>query len=142
MEDNILQQESFALEIVLVKNSSVDHHLMLMPWMLNSTDAGDTHFEIPAWRITLWSVVFGLMVISSCFGNAFVIRIVLSDKKMCTVTNYFLASAILLFLRYEASKFHVYETFNNSVHLKNRLIWPFPTCYSLHSIPCSASFLW
>lgn len=58
----------------------------------NTTDVG--YFVIPTWRISLWSSFFGLMVLTSFFGNGVVVWIVAADKKMRTVTNCFLVTTL------------------------------------------------
>ncbi|KAG2455648.1 NK3R protein, partial [Polypterus senegalus] len=46
-------------------------------------------FSLAAWQVTLWSIAYSLVVVVSAFGNGVVIWIILSHKKMRTVTNYF-----------------------------------------------------
>ncbi|XP_022237399.1 tachykinin-like peptides receptor 99D, partial [Limulus polyphemus] len=52
-------------------------------------------FILPWWQQTLWSLVFGGMVIVATGGNLIVIWIVLAHKQMRTVTNYFLVNLSL-----------------------------------------------
>nr|XP_033812684.1 neuromedin-K receptor [Geotrypetes seraphini] len=49
-------------------------------------------FVQPSWRIALWSLAYGSMVVVAVFGNLIVIWIILAHKRMRTVTNYFLVS--------------------------------------------------
>lgn len=59
----------------------------------SSLPVGDTNqFILPWWRQLLWSMLFGGMVIVSTGGNLIVIWIVLADRRMRTVTNYFLVN--------------------------------------------------
>uniref|UniRef100_A0A8C4T801 Neuromedin-K receptor-like n=1 Tax=Erpetoichthys calabaricus TaxID=27687 RepID=A0A8C4T801_ERPCA len=46
-------------------------------------------FSLAAWQVTLWSIAYSFVVVVSAFGNGVVIWIILSHKKMRTVTNYF-----------------------------------------------------
>ncbi|TDG49789.1 hypothetical protein AWZ03_003777 [Drosophila navojoa] len=68
-------------------------------------DAGDTlidedgaapvasfAFVVPWWRQVLWSILFGGMVIVATGGNLIVVWIVLTTKRMRTVTNYFIVN--------------------------------------------------
>ncbi|XP_076327810.1 tachykinin-like peptides receptor 99D [Tachypleus tridentatus] len=52
-------------------------------------------FLQPWWQQTLWSLVFGGMVLVATGGNLIVIWIVLAHKQMRTVTNYFLVNLSL-----------------------------------------------
>ncbi|XP_013772923.1 tachykinin-like peptides receptor 99D [Limulus polyphemus] len=52
-------------------------------------------FILPWWKQTLWSLVFGGMVLVATGGNLIVIWIVLAHKQMRTVTNYFLVNLSL-----------------------------------------------
>lgn len=67
------------------------------------SDAGDTlidedgaapvasfAFVVPWWRQVLWTILFGGMVIVATGGNLIVVWIVLTTKRMRTVTNYFI----------------------------------------------------
>lgn len=47
-------------------------------------------FNLPWWRIVLWTMLFAVMVVISTGGNLIVVWIVLADRRMRTVTNYFL----------------------------------------------------
>ncbi|RWS14979.1 tachykinin-like peptides receptor 99D [Dinothrombium tinctorium] len=44
------------------------------------------------WQTLIWTFAFGLMVITATGGNLIVIWIVLSSKRMRTVTNYFIVN--------------------------------------------------
>jgi tachykinin-like receptor len=51
-------------------------------------------FSLPWWRIVLWTMLFAVMVVVSTGGNLIVIWIVLADRRMRTVTNYFLVVSL------------------------------------------------
>lgn len=77
-----------------------------MEGITNSTDVGNSwlneydetdqwdvdtnQFMLPGWRTLLWTLLFVVVVVISAGGNLIVIWIVLSNKQMRTVTNYFL----------------------------------------------------
>ena len=50
----------------------------------------DISFIVPFWRRILWNILFGGMVIVATGGNLIVVWIVMSTKRMRTVTNYFI----------------------------------------------------
>lgn len=47
-------------------------------------------FVLPWWRVLIWTILFAVIVVVSTGGNLIVIYIVLADRRMRTVTNYFL----------------------------------------------------
>ncbi|XP_050343718.1 tachykinin-like peptides receptor 99D isoform X1 [Nymphalis io] len=49
-------------------------------------------FILPWWRQVLWTVLFAGMVVVATLGNVVVIWIVLANKRMRSVTNYFLVN--------------------------------------------------
>ncbi|KAJ8681813.1 hypothetical protein QAD02_017605, partial [Eretmocerus hayati] len=49
-------------------------------------------FILPLWRQVFWSVIFFVMIVVATAGNLIVIWIVLTHKRMRTVTNYFLVN--------------------------------------------------
>lgn len=51
-------------------------------------------FVLPWWRQVLWSILFGGMVIVATGGNLIVVWIVLTTKRMRTVTNYFIGESM------------------------------------------------
>ncbi|KXJ81093.1 hypothetical protein RP20_CCG021705 [Aedes albopictus] len=75
-------------------------------------------FILPVWRQVLWTLLFVCMVIVATVGNLVVIWIVLANKRMRTVTNYFLADAMVSTLN---------VTFNYTYMLN--LDWPFGNLY-------------
>jgi len=56
--------------------------------------AQNDQFSLPWWRIVLWTMLFAVMVVVSTGGNLIVIWIVLADRRMRTVTNYFLVVSL------------------------------------------------
>jgi tachykinin receptor 3 len=60
---------------------------------INGTDIPDSNkFILPWWRQLLWTILFTGMVVVSTGGNLVVIWIVMADRRMRTVTNYFLVN--------------------------------------------------
>jgi len=63
-------------------------------------------FVVPWWRQVLWSILFGGMVIVATGGNLIVVWIVLTTKRMRTVTNYFIGECsqgvCVIFIRHDA----------------------------------------
>ncbi|XP_075147237.1 tachykinin-like receptor at 99D [Haematobia irritans] len=53
---------------------------------------GDISFILPWWRQVLWSILYGVMVIVATGGNLIVVWIVITTKRMRTVTNYFIVN--------------------------------------------------
>lgn len=49
-------------------------------------------FILPLWQQIGWSLIFGAMVMVAVFGNLIVVWVVVSTKKMRTVTNYFIVN--------------------------------------------------
>lgn len=60
----------------------------------NGATSGN-QFILPWWRTLLWTMLFAVMVVVSTGGNLIVIWIVLADRRMRTVTNYFLVRTLL-----------------------------------------------
>jgi hypothetical protein len=50
----------------------------------------ETYYVLPWGRKCIWTILFVAMAITSTFGNLIVIWIVMSQKRMRTVTNYFI----------------------------------------------------
>lgn len=48
--------------------------------------------EVPVWEIVVKSVIYGIITISSLFGNVLIIVIVMKNKTMKTVTNYYIVN--------------------------------------------------
>lgn len=60
-----------------------------------ATPAAAFAFVLPWWRQVLWSILYGGMVIVATGGNLIVVWIVLTTKRMRTVTNYFIGESTL-----------------------------------------------
>lgn len=72
-------------------------------WLTNISQLDDgmqpgNHFLLPWWRTLLWTTLFAVMVVVSTGGNLIVIWIVMADRRMRTVTNYFLVCFEKLYL--------------------------------------------
>ncbi|XP_073817287.1 tachykinin-like receptor at 99D isoform X2 [Musca autumnalis] len=62
-------------------------------WNTSSNDTYiDISFILPWWRQVLWSILYGVMVIVATGGNLIVVWIVITTKRMRTVTNYFIVN--------------------------------------------------
>lgn len=59
-----------------------------------ATPAAAFAFVLPWWRQVLWSILYGGMVIVATGGNLIVVWIVLTTKRMRTVTNYFIGESL------------------------------------------------
>lgn len=91
---------------------------------VNETDEeGWDKFILPWWRQLLWSILFAVMIIVSTGGNLIIIYIVLTNKRMRTVTNYFLVN--LSIADTMVSTLNV--TFNYTYMLNSD--WPFGYLY-------------
>ncbi|XP_035897527.1 tachykinin-like peptides receptor 99D isoform X2 [Anopheles stephensi] len=78
---------------------------------------------LPLWRLIVWNVLFAGIVITATVGNLIVVWIVLSHKRMRTVTNYFLVNLSIA----DAMVSTLNVTFNYTYMLY--LDWPFGTMY-------------
>ncbi|XP_015283874.1 PREDICTED: substance-K receptor [Gekko japonicus] len=58
-------------------------------------DGNQTAFHQPGWQIALWAITYLSIVIASVVGNSIVIWIILSHRRMRTVTNYFIVNLAL-----------------------------------------------
>jgi tachykinin-like receptor len=92
---------------------------------LNHNDTQEDHnkFILPLWRQVLWSLLFTGMVVVATGGNLIVIWIVLANKRMRTVTNYFLVNLSVA----DAMVSALNVTFNYTYMLNSH--WPFGTLY-------------
>lgn len=88
-------------------------------------DAQEDHnqFILPLWRQVLWSLLFASIVVVATGGNLIVIWIVLANKRMRTVTNYFLVNLSVA----DAMVSALNVTFNYIYMLNSH--WPFGTLY-------------
>ncbi|XP_045490304.1 tachykinin-like peptides receptor 99D isoform X2 [Pieris rapae] len=80
-------------------------------------------FILPWWRQLLWTVLFAGMVVVSTVGNLVVIWIVLANKRMRSVTNYFLVNLSIA----DAMMSTLNVTFNFTYMLYSD--WPFGHFY-------------
>ncbi|XP_062124331.1 tachykinin-like peptides receptor 99D isoform X1 [Drosophila sulfurigaster albostrigata] len=80
-------------------------------------------FVVPWWRQVLWSILFGGMVIVATGGNLIVVWIVLTTKRMRTVTNYFIVNLSIA----DAMVSSLNVTFNYYYMLDGD--WPFGEFY-------------
>lgn len=89
----------------------------------NSTQEDHNQFILPLWRQVLWTLLFAGMVVVATGGNLIVIWIVLANKRMRTVTNYFLVNLSVA----DAMVSTLNVTFNYTYMLNSH--WPFGTLY-------------
>jgi tachykinin-like receptor len=89
----------------------------------NVTQEDHNQFILPLWRQLLWSLLFAGMVVVATGGNLIVIWIVLANKRMRTVTNYFLVNLSVA----DAMVSTLNVTFNYTYMLNSH--WPFGTLY-------------
>ncbi|BFF92261.1 tachykinin-like peptides receptor 99D [Drosophila madeirensis] len=80
-------------------------------------------FVMPWWRQILWSILFGGMVIVATGGNLIVVWIVMTTKRMRTVTNYFIVNLSIA----DAMVSSLNVTFNYYYMLDSD--WPFGELY-------------
>ncbi|KAH8326541.1 hypothetical protein KR067_010006 [Drosophila pandora] len=85
--------------------------------------AGSFAFVLPWWRQVLWSILFGGMVIVATGGNLIVVWIVMTTKRMRTVTNYFIVNLSIA----DAMVSSLNVTFNYYYMLDGD--WPFGEFY-------------
>ncbi|KAH8342099.1 hypothetical protein KR059_012057 [Drosophila kikkawai] len=85
--------------------------------------AGSFAFVVPWWRQVLWSILFGGMVIVATGGNLIVVWIVMTTKRMRTVTNYFIVNLSIA----DAMVSSLNVTFNYYYMLDGD--WPFGEFY-------------
>lgn len=93
------------------------------PSNLNDSQADHNQFILPLWRQVLWTLLFAGMVVVATGGNLIVIWIVLANKRMRTVTNYFLVNLSVA----DAMVSTLNVTFNYTYMLNSH--WPFGTLY-------------
>ncbi|KAM7361994.1 tachykinin-like receptor at 99D [Cochliomyia hominivorax] len=96
----------------------------LNSWNNSMNDTSiDISFILPWWRQVLWSILFGGMVIVATGGNLIVVWIVMTTKRMRTVTNYFIVNLSIA----DAMVSSLNVTFNYIYMLDND--WPFGELY-------------
>ncbi|XP_049694788.1 tachykinin-like peptides receptor 99D isoform X2 [Helicoverpa armigera] len=88
----------------------------------NATESYQS-FILPWWRQVLWTVLFAGMVVVATVGNLVVIWIVLANKRMRSVTNYFLVNLSVA----DAMVSTLNVTFNFTYMLNSD--WPFGHFY-------------
>jgi tachykinin-like receptor len=89
----------------------------------NVSQVDYNQFILPLWRQVLWTLLFAGMVVVATGGNLIVIWIVLANKRMRTVTNYFLVNLSVA----DAMVSTLNVTFNYTYMLNS--YWPFGTLY-------------
>lgn len=104
----------WANESLAFNNTSPNH---------NGSQADHNQFILPLWRQVLWTLLFAGMVVVATGGNLIVIWIVLANKRMRTVTNYFLVNLSVA----DAMVSTLNVTFNYTYMLNSH--WPFGTLY-------------
>ena len=87
-----MQWKVWVREITMTTNNSTDWYVGGGNISLLDDDGMQpgNQFILPWWRTLLWTMLFAVMVVVSTGGNLIVIWIVLADRRMRTVTNYFL----------------------------------------------------
>lgn len=83
----------------------------------------ENQFILPWWKQLIWTILFGGMVIVATGGNLIVIWIVLANKRMRTVTNYFLVNLAIA----DAMVSSLNVTFNYTYMVNSD--WPFGRLY-------------
>ncbi|XP_075216071.1 tachykinin-like peptides receptor 99D isoform X2 [Lycorma delicatula] len=100
-------------------------HNSSYPENSNYTQDGDDGniFILPWWKQMIWTFLYATMVLVATGGNLIVIWIVLANKRMRTVTNYFLVNLSIA----DAMVSTLNVTFNYIYMLNSD--WPFGTLY-------------
>ncbi|KAL5284974.1 TACR2 family protein [Megaselia abdita] len=114
--------------IPIVSSTPVNHNLSHIEdntfyFEHEDYSGGDISYTLPIWRQILWSVLFGGIVVVSTGGNLIVIWIVMTNKAMRTVTNYFIVNLSIA----DAMVSSLNVTFSFVYMLHNH--WPFGTAY-------------
>ncbi|XP_069700376.1 tachykinin-like peptides receptor 99D isoform X2 [Periplaneta americana] len=105
-----------------LENISLDYTAINASFFNDTQDEGN-QFILPLWRQVLWSLLFAGMVVVATGGNLIVIWIVLANKRMRTVTNYFLVNLSVA----DAMVSTLNVTFNYTYMLNSD--WPFGRLY-------------
>lgn len=74
----------------------------------------ENQFVQAVWKVALWALAYGIIIIVSVVGNIVVIWIILAHKRMRTVTNYFLVN--LAFAEASMSAFNTVINFIYGAH--------------------------
>jgi tachykinin-like receptor len=105
--------QTFGVELENTFNSST-----------NSSAITEGRPFIPRWWIQVfWSLLFGIMVLAAIIGNVVVIWIILANRQMRTVTNYFLLNLTIADLATA-----IFNAIFNFVFMLNSH-WPFGQAY-------------
>uniref|UniRef100_H9GEZ6 Tachykinin receptor 2 n=1 Tax=Anolis carolinensis TaxID=28377 RepID=H9GEZ6_ANOCA len=96
-----------------------------------------TAFSQPGWQIAIWAITYLSMVIVSVVGNGTVIWIILSHRRMRTVTNYFIVNLALSDLLMTAL-----NTVFNFIYASHN-VWYFGKgfCQFINFLPITAMFV-
>nr|XP_060624855.1 substance-K receptor isoform X1 [Anolis sagrei ordinatus] len=96
-----------------------------------------TAFSQPGWQIAIWAITYLSMVIVSVVGNGTVIWIILSHRRMRTVTNYFIVNLALSDLLMTAL-----NTVFNFIYASHN-VWYFGKgfCQFINFVPITAVFV-
>ena len=86
------------------------------------TSQASEEFTLPWWQQMIWILIFGAMVIVAAGGNIIVIWLVLSNKRMRNVTNFFIVNLSLADIM--VSTLNVIPSF---IGMLNE--WPFGALY-------------
>lgn len=100
-------------------------------------DGNQTTFLQPGWQIALWAITYLFTVIASIVGNSTVIWIILSHRRMRTVTNYFIVNLAVSDLLMAAL-----NTVFNFIYACHN-VWYFDEgfCRFLNLVPITAVFV-
>ncbi|XP_072397704.1 tachykinin-like peptides receptor 99D [Diabrotica undecimpunctata] len=101
----------------------VDSVICKCNFSFNSSFSPAVQFILPLWRQIFWCAFYAVMVITAIGGNVIVIWIIWTNKRMRTVTNYFLLN--LSVADTMVSTFNVTFNFVYMLHAT----WPFGLVY-------------
>lgn len=105
--------------------------------VIDDANLTTTIFSQPGWQIAIWAITYLSVVVVSVVGNSTVIWIILSHRRMRTVTNYFivnLAVSDLLMTTLNTVFNFIYASHN---------VWYFGEgfCRFLNFVPITAMFV-
>ena len=72
----------------------------------------DSAYGMPWWRQLIWSILFVAMATTATCGNLIVIWIVMSHRRMRTVTNYFIGKKSHFLSNFQTCCIDLYEFLN------------------------------
>ncbi|KAL7637708.1 UNVERIFIED_CONTAM: hypothetical protein RMT77_011317 [Armadillidium vulgare] len=90
--DKPIYEKPFIYEDDTYNNFDLNMSVIYGNSSTNITELFVNPFFMPWWQKTLWLLLFGVMVFVATSGNLIVIWIVLTEKRMRTVTNIFLVN--------------------------------------------------